>query len=661
MSRIPDSFIDELRERVDIVEIIDHRVKLKKSGKNYSACCPFHNEKTPSFTVSPGKQFFHCFGCGASGDALGFLIDYERLEFLEAVEQLAHIAGLEVPREERSEAATRQDRIRKSIYKLLTRADAFYQEQLKQHPGRDNAVSYLKKRGLDGHIARDYGIGYAPPGWDNLLKELGQTSEDQQGLIDGGMLVSVPEKKKLYDRFRHRIMFPIRDSRGRVIGFGGRVLGDDKPKYLNSPETPVFHKGRELYGLYEARKAYKELPRLLVVEGYMDVVSLAQYDIRYSVATLGTACGEDHLTLAFRHTNEIVFCFDGDNAGRAAATRALESAIPVMTDGRTVKFLFLPDGEDPDTLVRQVGTDKFSLLIDNAVPLEDYLFDAAAEGINIRTMEGRAHLSKRTVPLLNKLPKSVFRELMFDSLAQRTGLQRAVLEELISTPEPLPSQLPQKAIVKTPVIAEVPPELSQPPSAYEEMPPTDEYPPSETSDVPEYYEEWSAPPSENLEPVPTKPVRSQYLMPLQHKTIALLLAHPELATQEPDHDFWLNQDAIEFRQIGRLLKLLHDRSHYTLSHIIGHWRANYGPSDTEQLAAIAGHDLLHAAVTLTRPESEQGRYDATTALRDCLAKLRLTLKQSVGQRALTRLQSDEGQSLNREEQAKLVQIILAGK
>lgn len=661
MSRIPDSFIDELRERVDIVEIIDHRVKLKKSGKNYSACCPFHNEKTPSFTVSPSKQFFHCFGCGASGDALGFLIDYERLEFLEAVEQLAHIAGLEVPREERSEAATRQDRIRKSIYKLLTRADTFYQEQLKQHPGRDNAVSYLKKRGLDGHIARDYGIGYAPPGWDNLLKELGQTSEDQQGLIDGGMLVSVPEEKKLYDRFRHRIMFPIRDSRGRVIGFGGRVLGDDKPKYLNSPETPVFHKGRELYGLYEARKAYKELPRLLVVEGYMDVVSLAQYDIRYSVATLGTACGEDHLTLAFRHTNEVVFCFDGDNAGRAAATRALESAIPVMTDGRTVKFLFLPDGEDPDTLVRQVGTDKFSLLIDNAVPLEDYLFDAAAEGINIRTMEGRAHLSKRTVPLLNKLPKSVFRELMFDSLAQRTGLQRAVLEELISTPEPLPSQLPQKTMAKTPAMVETPPELNQLPGSYEEMPPTDEYPPVDVSNVPEYYEEWSAPPSENLGPVPIKPTRSQYLMPLQHKTIALLLAHPELAAQEPDHSFWLNQDAIEFRQIGRLLKLLHDRSHYTLSHIIGHWRANYGPIDTEQLAAIAGHDLLHAAATLARPESEQGDYDTATALRDCFTKLRLKLKQNLSKQALTRLQSDEGKSLNQEEQAKLVQIILASK
>lgn len=656
MSRIPDSFLDELRERVDIVEIIDHRVKLKKSGKNYSACCPFHTEKTPSFTVSPGKQFFHCFGCGASGDALGFLIDYERLEFLEAVEQLAHIAGLEVPREERSAAASKQDRIRKSIYKLLARADTFYQEQLKQHPSQKQAVSYLKKRGLDGHIARDYGIGYAPPGWDNLLKELGQNAEDQQTLIDGGMLVSKPEEKKLYDRFRHRIMFPIRDSRGRVIGFGGRVLGDDKPKYLNSPETPVFHKGRELYGLYEARKAYKELPRLLVVEGYMDVVSLAQYGIRYSVATLGTACGEDHLALAFRHVSQVVFCFDGDNAGRAAATRALESAIPVMTDGRTVKFLFLPDGEDPDTLVRQVGADKFSLLIDNAVPLEDYLFDAAAEGLNVRTMEGRAHLSKRAVPLLNKLPKGVFRELMFDSLAQRTGLQRATLEELVNTPEPLPSQAPPKATSPAPP-PEHPPHMAdaQAQAAYDDMPP-----PSEDENqegVPEYYSDAQS------EPVvsPQTLGRNQYLRPLQQQAIALLLAHPELATEEPEHNFWLEQNSLESRQIGRLLKLLHERGHYQLPHIMGHWRANYGAKDTEQLAAIAGHDLLHAATTFSRPEQESTHYDTTTAFRDCLTKLRQQIDQNLSNQALIRLQSHEGQSLSPEEQAKLLKLVLSHK
>ncbi len=673
MSRIPDSFLDDLRERVDIVEIIDHRVKLRKTGKNFSACCPFHDEKTPSFTVSPDKQFFHCFGCGASGDALGFLIDYERLEFLEAVEQLARIAGLEVPREERSEAANKQERIRKSIYKLLDLAGTFFQLQLKQHPNRDNAIKYLKNRGLDGHIAKDYGIGYAPPGWDNLLKALGEKPEDKESLISGGMLVHQPESNKLYDRFRHRIIFPIHDSRGRVIGFGGRVLGDDKPKYLNSPETPVFHKGRELYGLYEARQNYKTLPRLLVVEGYMDVVSLAQFGIRYGVATLGTACGEDHLTLAFRHTNEVVFCFDGDNAGRAAATRALESAIPVMQDGRTVKFLFLPDGEDPDTLVRQVGTDKFTLLIENAVPLEDYLFDAAAEGVNIRTMEGRASLSKRSVPLLHKLPQGVFKELMFDSLAQRTGLQRSTLEELVQTPEALPSQVQapvnrpkkeenqQKTAQNKP---EPPQEEAQYPesAAYEnDRPPADfdEY--FQQDHAPHDYEEMAQAQPEQLSAKPATANRGRYLLPLQHKAMALLLAHTELASLEPDHDFWLNQNSLEFRQIGRMLKLLHERPHYQLSHIIGHWRANYGSNDTEQLAHIAGHELLHAAGTFNRADDEDTHYDTNTAFQDCLKKLRQKIELEQSNQALHQLKNRDLSSLSCEDRAKLVQQVLTNK
>src|SRR5690554_4623656 len=431
---IPQNFIDELLDRIDIVEVVDHRVKLKRTGKNYSACCPFHDEKTPSFTVSPDKQFYYCFGCGASGNSVGFLMDYERLSFPEAVEQLANLAGLEIPRETQSSTERAQAQAKKSLYNLLEQTDHYFQEQLRTSPARRHAVDYLKRRGLDGRIARDYGIGFAPPGWDNLLKALGQTPDSQQRLIEGGMLIHHPEENKLYDRFRHRIMFPIRDTRGRVIGFGGRVLGDDKPKYLNSPETPVFHKSQELYGLYEARLAYRDLPRLLVVEGYMDVVSLAQFGIRYGVATLGTACGEDHLERAFRYTNEVVFCFDGDKAGRNAAQRALESSLTSMKDGRQVKFLFLPEGEDPDTLVRQVGPEKFERMIDLAVPLEDFLFDAVAEGINTRTMEGRANFSRRAAPLLDKLPKGVFRELMFENLATRTGLSRNVLQDLIKEP-----------------------------------------------------------------------------------------------------------------------------------------------------------------------------------------------------------------------------------
>ncbi|MDO3383517.1 DNA primase [Gilvimarinus algae] len=646
MSRIPQSFIDELLDRVDIVEVVDHRVKLKKTGKNYAACCPFHDEKTPSFTVSPDKQFYYCFGCGASGNAVGFIMDYERIAFPEAVEQLAHLCGLDVPKEEATPASSRQERLRKRLYELLEKACDYYADQLRHHPGRAKAVDYLKGRGLDGRIARDYGIGYAPPGWDNLLKALGTSAEERDGLLTAGMLIQPEGSDRLYDRFRYRIMFPIRDTRGRVIGFGGRVLGDDKPKYLNSPETPVFHKGQELYGLHEARLAYRNLPRLLVVEGYMDVVSLAQFGIRYGVATLGTACGEEHLQRAFRYTSEVVFCFDGDSAGRRAATRALESALPAMTDGRQVKFLFLPEGEDPDTLVRQIGPDKFENLINMAVPLEDYLFDAAAEGINIRTMEGRAHLSKRAAPLLAQLPKGVFKELMFDALANRTGLNRATLEELVDTPEPLPSHRAPEApeAAATVKVSELQPELSYTPEEAS-GPPLEEIPLS-AYDEPEP----DAEPAER--PAPTVPGR--YLMPPEHKAIALLLAEPELARQEPEHDFWLNQDSLELRRLGRLLKLLNERPHYQLPHILGHWRANYGEAECDLLAAIAGNDLLRAAASLSKAEQgDEHAYKPAAALQSSLRKVREQLDRQRRGRAMARLKSPEAQHLSREEKSAL--------
>jgi DNA primase len=676
MSRIPQSFIDELLDRVDLVEVIDHRVKLKKTGKNYSACCPFHDEKTPSFTVSPDKQFFYCFGCGASGNAVGFLMDYERTEFPQAVEQLAHLCGLEVPREEQKPGASREEQRRKRLYSLLESASEFYQEQLRQHPSKNKAINYLKGRGLDGHIARAYGIGYAPPGWDNLLKALGTSSDERDGLHQAGMLIQPDNADRLYDRFRLRIVFPIRDTRGRVIGFGGRVLDDSKPKYLNSPETPVFHKGRELYGLHEARQAYRNLPRLLVVEGYMDVVALAQFGIRYGVATLGTACGEEHLERAFRYTSEVVFCFDGDSAGRRAATRALEAALPAMTDGRQVKFLFLPEGEDPDTLVRQVGPEKFEALIEQSVPLEDYLFDAAAEGINIRTMEGRAHLSKRAAPLLAKLPKGVYRELMFEALATRTGLNRATLEELVATPEPLPSQQPAAthSPAKPPAHPPTAPQPSEPPpppdsepwgpadhpdleplptSAYDEPPP--DYPELDDSPLDE--------PASHTEP-PARAANGQYLMPPHKKAIALLLAHPELAREAPDHELWLAQNNVELRQLGRLLKLLHERSHYQLSHILGHWRANYGPDDTEQLAAIAGHDLLRAAAHLSQAKDEHSEviaYDRSAALAHSLDKAREQLQANSRARALAQLRSPDAHKLSRAEKDALYAQALGQK
>jgi len=648
---IPQSFIDELLDRVDLVEVVDQRVKLKRSGKNYSACCPFHEEKTPSFTVSPDKQFYYCFGCGASGNAIGFLMDYERLGFPEAVEQLSHLQGLEVPKEEQSPAQQQKAQERKSIYSLLAQADQYYRQQLRQHPKRQEAVAYLKNRGLDGCIARDYGLGFAPPGWDNLLRELGGGETERRLLIEGGMLIDQPERNKRYDRFRHRIMFPIRDLRGRVVGFGGRVLGDDKPKYLNSPETPVFHKGRELYGLYEARQAYRDLPRLLVVEGYMDVVALAQFGLRYGVATLGTACGPEHLELAFKHSREVVFCFDGDQAGRRAAERALAAALPVMEDGRQVKFLFLPEGEDPDTLVRQVGAEKFTHMVDMAVPLEDFLFDTLSSDLNPRSLEGRALLSKRAAPLLDQLPRGVFRELMFDRLAQRTGLNRDTLMELVHEPLVIKAEPSVKPVVPNQGLSSEqppPPDYQEPPSVYPEEPPV-------------YTDE----PASEGEPPETNLSGKRYLMPPARKALGLLLANPALAKEELP-DFWLEQAEPELRSLGQLLKLLRERPHYLLPHIIGHWRGVYGAREAEQLAAIAGQDLLvaagaHGAKRASKPS--RADYDTRVAFHDCLKGVHRQMAERQKTQAVTQVhrKSADYAQLSREEKEALVKAALAHK
>ncbi|MBT3868308.1 MAG: DNA primase, partial [Gammaproteobacteria bacterium] len=362
---IPQEFIEEVLERTDIVEIIEPRVTLKKSGQNYTGLCPFHDEKSPSFSVSQDKQFYYCFGCQASGSALKFLMEFDRMDFVSSIEHLAQRVGLEVPRDQKSDPGVSQKR--KSIYEVLDQSTSFFREQLKSHESRARAVDYLKRRGLSGEIARDFGVGYAPPGWDNLMSKLAISNADRQLLIDSGMLTEQAEEGKTYDRFRDRIMFPIRDLRGRTIAFGGRVLDDDaKPKYLNSPETDVFHKGRELYGLFEARKRVKKLNKLIVVEGYMDVVALAQHGVGYSVATLGTATSTDHIERMFRIVPQIVFCFDGDNAGRNAAWKALLSTLPAMEDACSAKFLFVPDGDDPDSLIRREGQEKFEARVGKA-------------------------------------------------------------------------------------------------------------------------------------------------------------------------------------------------------------------------------------------------------------------------------------------------------
>ncbi|MFH4682494.1 DNA primase [Vibrio diabolicus] len=435
---IPRSFIDDLLARLDIVDIIDARVKLKKKGKNYGACCPFHNEKTPSFSVSQEKQFYHCFGCGAHGNAIDFLMEFDRLEFVEAIEELASYLGLDVPREQRSggngsfqsgpQASSSEKR---NLYDLMGSIAQFYRNQLKQ-PASKVAIEYLKDRGLSGEIVQKFGIGYVADEWDLVRKNFGQNKENQDMLVTGGMLIE-NDKGNRYDRFRGRVMFPIRDRRGRVIGFGGRVLGDGTPKYLNSPETPIFHKGKELYGLYEVLQAYREPPQILVVEGYMDVVALAQYGVDYSVASLGTSTTGDHLQMLFRQTSTVVCCYDGDRAGREAAWRAMENALPYLTDGRQLKFMFLPDGEDPDSYIRQNGKQAFEQQVSNAMPLSEFMFSSLTQQVDMSTKEGMAKLSTLAVPLIDKVPGGTLRLYLRELLGRRLGLvDERQLQQLIS-------------------------------------------------------------------------------------------------------------------------------------------------------------------------------------------------------------------------------------
>ncbi|MCF9123362.1 DNA primase [Vibrio parahaemolyticus] len=453
---IPRSFIDDLLARLDIVDIIDARVKLKKKGKNYGACCPFHNEKTPSFSVSQEKQFYHCFGCGAHGNAIDFMMEFERLEFVEAIEELASYLGLDVPREQRSggggqfnsgpQASSSEKR---SLYDLMGSIAQFYRNQLKQ-PSSKVAIEYLKDRGLSGEIVQKFGIGYVADEWDLVRKNFGQNKDNQDMLVTGGMLIE-NDKGNRYDRFRGRIMFPIRDRRGRVIGFGGRVLGEGTPKYLNSPETPIFHKGKELYGLYEVLQVHREPAQILVVEGYMDVVALAQYGVDYSVASLGTSTTGDHIQMLFRQTNTVVCCYDGDRAGKEAAWRALENALQFLKTGNTLKFLFLPDGEDPDSYVRKYGKAAFEQQIEQATPLSSYLFDNLIElhQINLGNNEGKSALRAYASALIDKIPDPYFQELLEKLLDERTGFDNRLRQPRKKISETRPQ--PHKEIKRTPM------------------------------------------------------------------------------------------------------------------------------------------------------------------------------------------------------------------
>ena len=420
---IPQDFIDDLIARADVVEVIGKRIQLRKAGREFKACCPFHDEKTPSFTVSPGKGFYHCFGCGVHGTAIGFLMEYEHMSFVEAIESLAGIMGVEVPRDASDRPARRYD----ELFSLMASVEQHWQGCLRDHPV---AVDYLKQRGIDGATAKRFGVGYAPDGWSNVLDKFGKTPEATERLLATGLIIR-KDNGKHYDRFRERIMFPIRDARGRTIGFGGRSLGDGEPKYLNSPETVLFHKGRELYGLYEARQALRNIDRLVVVEGYMDVIGLARHGIDFSLATLGTATTNDHLNILFRLTENVYFCFDGDRAGKAAAWRALENALPQVWEGRQIRFVFLPDGHDPDSYVNEQGSDALLAAVDNGLALSDFLISELASQVDMTTIDGKARLAELAKPLVRKIPQGVYRDLLIDSLAEIVGLSTSKLEKMI--------------------------------------------------------------------------------------------------------------------------------------------------------------------------------------------------------------------------------------
>ena len=454
---IPSDFIDELLAKVDIVDIIDEQVPLKKGGANYMACCPFHKEKTPSFSVSPSKQFYHCFSCGAHGSAIGFIMEHQGLSFPEAVQYLADRVGMVVPRvrgqQDNPEIRTERKKKQQTLEETTAAAADFYAQQLKLHPA---AQQYLDTRGLSAEITARYGLGYAPDGWTPLAQVF--QPYPNTALVESGMVIHNEEQGRHYDRFRHRIMFPIRDTRGQVIGFGGRVLDDSKPKYLNSPDTPLFDKGKNLYGLYEGRAAVKEAGRILVVEGYMDVVALAQFGIGYGVAALGTATTAEHVKILMRQADSIYFCFDGDAAGRKAAWRALENALPQLKDGKALHFLFLPEEHDPDSYIRAYGKAQFEdALVHQSKPLSEYFWQALSDGLNLNTQEGKAELVKTASPLLAQITAPALAFLLKQTLSELVGIDPANLAHLLGQeapkrhvkaqsyklPPPIPARRPQ--------------------------------------------------------------------------------------------------------------------------------------------------------------------------------------------------------------------------
>ncbi|MCL4471341.1 MAG: DNA primase [Gammaproteobacteria bacterium] len=441
---IPQSFIQDLLNRLDIVDVVDRYVPLKKAGANYVACCPFHSEKSPSFSVSPTKQFYHCFGCGAHGSAIGFVMEHQGLGFVEAVEELARSVGLTVPKEDSGRYERKAEGDFEALSEAMQLATHYYRDELKRS---EAAIAYLKKRGLSGEIAARFGIGYAPGGWQNLAAPF--PDYQSKTLVQAGLVIEGEGKR--YDRFRDRIMFPILNQKGAVIGFGGRVLETGEPKYLNSPETPLFEKGRELYGLFQARQAIRAAGKVLVVEGYMDVVALAQHGVEYAVATLGTATTPVHVQKLLRQSDNVVFCFDGDTAGRKAAWRALENSLALVGDEKSIRFLFLPQGEDPDSYVRKEGKAAFEAQLEAALPLSEFLLRELAAGVDMKTLEGRAHFLKLAQPLVQQVAAPALRLMLQQKLAELSGISRNELDGLMPVksavkPTAAPSRVSRKPL-----------------------------------------------------------------------------------------------------------------------------------------------------------------------------------------------------------------------
>ena len=434
--KIPRSFIDDLLARTDIVDLIDSKVGLKKAGKDYQACCPFHNEKSPSFTVSQDKQFYHCFGCGANGNAISFVMEYDKLEFVDAIEELASMLNLDVPREQGGSSAPERTAAQKrSDYDLMLHTARFYQHQLKHHTNSAAVIDYVKGRGLSGETVKKFMVGYAPSEWDGLCLQLGRNKEQKEQLVEL-KLASEKTPGRQFDFFRDRLMFPIRDKRGRVVAFGGRVMqADQGPKYLNSPETRIFHKGFELYGLYEAKQAHKKLEHILIVEGYMDVVALAEKEIEYAVAALGTATTSEHMHTLFRTTDKVICCYDGDRAGRDAAWRALENALPYLNDGKALNFVFLPDGEDPDSLVQKEGKEAFEQRLSKADDFTKVMFNKLSQEIDLTLDSGKAKLLSAALPLIEKIPSEFYQENILEQLGRLIGRTREQLNNRLKTPK----------------------------------------------------------------------------------------------------------------------------------------------------------------------------------------------------------------------------------